>query len=232
MRREFITKAVGFISAVAGLGVLSFVLFPIVSYSVDGSTSFKSYLSPVPGEQILSVESVDYTKASNWFEEDNVVFETAETSKVRFYNLSIPKLGIEDATVAIGGEDLSESLIQYPGTALPGKRGNAVIFGHSILPQFYNPKDYLAIFSTLPTIKKSDQVIVRYDGITYTYKVEEIFEVEPTDLEILAQNITDSYVTLITCTPPGHPLRPKRLIVRARLDPLGTISDNGQNSWN
>ena len=228
--RKSAFKLIGLTSGILGFLVLAFVTLPIVSYNLADGTRFKEYLSPVPEGEVFASEKVDYTKASNWFKAAD--FDVSEVSKVRYYTLSIPKLGIENATVAIGGEDLTESLIQYPGTALPGKRGNAVIFGHSILPQFFNPKDYLSIFSTLPTMKKGDKLEIRYDGITYSYNVEELFEVSPTDLEILAKNITDSYVTLITCTPPGHPLRPKRLIVRARLDPLGTISDNGKSTWN
>ena len=47
-----------------------------------------------------------------------------------------------------------------------------------------------------------------------------MFEVLPTDLQILEQNRVDSYLTLVTCTPPGDPRKPKRLIVRARLAPV------------
>lgn len=221
-KKKLISKILGGISAFFGLSIIVYILFPIVSFRVSGETRFHEYLSPVPEGEVMAASEVDYTKASNWFDVPEPAFEA---SKVRYYSLSIPKLGIKDATVAIGGEDLEESLIQYPGTALPGKRGNAVIFGHSILPQFFNPKDYLSIFSTLPTIKKGDEVNIRYDGISYKFIVEDIFEVKPTDLEILAQNTTGSYITLVTCTPPGDPRRPKRLIVRARLDPLGTLSE-------
>jgi len=216
MRKKFAGKIFGFTSAIAGLVILVYVALPVVSYRLDNGTRFGEYLSPVPEGNVLAAD-VDYTKASNWFPDSNVDFDS---SKVRYYSLSIPKLKIEEATVAIGGENLSESLIQYPGTALPGKRGNAVVFGHSTLPMLYNPKDYNTIFSTLPTIKKGDEVDVRYDGISYNFTVEDVFEVKPTNLEILAQNTSDSYLTLVTCVPPGHPLSPRRLIVRARLNPL------------
>ena len=240
MKKRLVKRLLGVGSAIFGVVVLATVLLPIFSYKLAGGTQFDEYLSPVPdgdtlaSGEVLPAGDIDYTKASNWFEAPVDNFDSAEVSKVRYYNLSIPKLGIKEASVAIGGEDLEESLIQYPGTALPGKRGNAVVFGHSILPQFYNPKDYLSIFSTLPTIKKGDDIIIRYDGITYKYIVDELFEVKPTDLEILAQNTSDSYVTLVTCTPPGHPLRPKRLIVRARIDPNAVLTDNTNydNSWN
>jgi len=45
--------------------------------------------------------------------------------------------------------------------------------------------------------------------------VEKMIEVSPRDLSILAQRYDDSYLTLITCVPPGTYF--KRLIVRARL---------------
>jgi sortase A len=87
------------------------------------------------------------------------------------------------------------------------------------LPIFYNPENYLAIFSTLNRLKEGDEVIVNYDGIQFKFKVETLFEVKPTDIQILEQDSSDSYLTLVTCSPPGDPRKPKRLIVRARLTP-------------
>jgi sortase A len=191
---------------------------PIFLYEVSSPSVVDTYLSPIPSNPTINFEVPDYTKASSWF-----VGSTSGTDfsaiNIGYYNLSIPKLKIENAVVAIGGEDLAHNLIQYPGTAMPGKRGNAVVFGHSILPQFYNPKDYLSIFSTLPTLEKGDKIAVEYDGVSYQYQVEDVFEVKPTDIQILEQNTSDSFLTLVTCVPPGHPLRPKRLIVRARVVP-------------
>jgi sortase A len=212
-------KLIAISLGLTGTGIFAFTLMPIFMFDVATSTVAQNYLSPVPEDSYLepTEDSIDYTKASNWFEGDLPEFQL---SNVRFYSLTIPKLRISDATVAVGGEDLNDHLIQYPGTALPGKIGNAVIFGHSILPQYYNPENYISIFSTLPTMRKGDDVEVSYDGINYKYVVEDVFEVAPTDLEILAQNKSDSYLTLVTCTPPGDPRRPRRLIVRAKLVPF------------
>lgn len=202
-----------------GVGLICYVLFPLFLYELS-SPRFATYLSPIPESALASSESApDYTKVSNWFEGGKPA-ENFENSNIFHYTLSIPRLGIKKATVTIGGEDLAQSLIQYPGTAVPGKPGNSAVFGHSILPQFFNPKDYLSIFSTLPTLQKGDEILVEYDGVSYKYRVEDKFEVQPTDLQILEQNPSDSFLTLVTCTPPGHPLRPRRLIVRARVVPL------------
>lgn len=209
MNQKLILRVAAVVSGISGVVILAGVLYPIISYR-----------SPIVKEKVKSTqtEALDYTKASNWFI-GGAKREAFISQKVSFYTISIPKLKIENATVAIGGEDLAKSLIQYPGTALPGKIGNAVIFGHSILPLFYNPKDYIAIFSTLPTLKPGDEINVAYDGISYKYRVEEMFEVEPTDIQVLEQDKSDSFLTLVTCVPPGDPRKPKRLIIRARVVP-------------
>lgn len=211
------------------IGIGSFLVLnsalPILSYEIINAPSYKKIdlLSPVPQGEVKAAKDDPYPlnlrKASNWFVGAPELPENP--SKIRYYNISIPKLGIEGATTEVGGEDLSENLIHYKGTALPGKPGNAVVFGHSTLPQLFNPKDYLSIFSTLPKLKKGDDVQVDYDGIVYTFRIEEMFEVKPTDLSVLEQKYNDSYLTLITCVPPGTYLR--RLVVKARLVPPDTI---------
>lgn len=217
-------KILGGISALMGIGMIIYVVYPIISYEIQSQTRFVKFLSPLSSNDEIIYETgnirADMTDPNNWFVGDtNKPADSTSDSKVRYYTITIPKLKIANATVTVGGEDLQESLIQYPGTAYPGRRGNAVIFGHSILPQFFNPKDYLTIFSTLPKLKNNDPIYISIDGIKYTFLVESMFEVKPTDIEILEQNLSDSFISLVTCSPPGHPLKPKRLIVKARLAP-------------
>ena len=219
MNQKLILRISAIISGLSGLVILAGVLYPIVSYDSKFSANYDSLISPISETKGVTIEEVDYTRASNWFV-GGAKKEDFSASKVEYYTISIPRLKIENATVAIGGDDLSEHIIQYPGTALPGKRGNSALFGHSILPIFYNPKDYLSIFSLLPTLKKGDEIFVEYDGISFKYEVETMFEVLPTDLQVLDQDTTDSFLTLVTCVPPGDPRKPKRLIVRARVVPL------------
>ena len=222
MSRKTIFRISALISGVSGIVILAGVIYPIVSYNSIHTKNYTKLISPISEKYtgavkaVTSSQSVDYTQASNWFT-GGASKKDFFTSKVDYYTITIPKLKIENATVAIGGEDLSQHIIQYPGTALPGKRGNAALFGHSTLPIFYNPKNYISIFSLLPTLRKGDQIFVNYDGISYTYQVEEMFEVKPTDIQVLDQDSSDSFLTLVTCVPPGDPTLPRRLIVRARV---------------
>lgn len=220
MSQKLILRISALISGISGVIILVGVIYPIVSYEATYSRNFSGGLiSPISGADGINPSTdIDYTQASNWFT-GGAPKSDFDSSKVEYYTISIPKLKVQDAIVAIGGEDLSEHIIQYPGTALPGKRGNSALFGHSILPIFYNPKNYLAVFSLLPTLKNGDEIFVDYDGISYVYRVETMFEVLPTDIQVLEQDSSDSFLTLVTCVPPGDPRLPKRLIVRARVVP-------------
>lgn len=205
-----------------GLFLLSFATVPILAYQFLFSPRFTTLIKPVADDYLTSRSgavlgakqgNLDMSKASNWFPAAPRL--SSRPSKITHYTLSIPKLKINQAIVEIGGEDLGKSLIHYSGTALPGQFGNTVIFGHSVLPQFFNPKNYLTIFSTLPTLKPKDEIFVDFDGVVYKYVIEEMTEVKPNDLSALEQRYDDSYLTLITCVPPGTYLR--RLLVKARL---------------
>ena len=153
---------------------------------------------------------------ANWFSSTGTLpAALANNSNTIVYHLSIPAAKIDDAVVTLGSMDLKKSLVQYPQTALPGQPGNTVIFGHSVLPQFFNSKSYLTIFSTLYKLKEGDEIFVKYDNVTYKYQIVDMYEVQPTDLSVLEQRFDNRYLTLITCSPPGTWLR--RLILRAQI---------------
>lgn len=197
----------------SGIFLLGLVVWPILSFEILVTPKLSAMIiSPLPQTKVLGEKTSDLIQAANWFP---AAVTTTKSSKITGYTLSIPKLEIQDATVAIGGQNLSKSLIQWGGTALPGDFGTTVIFGHSVLPAFFNPKNYMTIFSTLPTLKEKDEIVVYFDGITYRYKVFEIEVVDPTDLSVFEQKFDDSYLSLITCVPPGTYWR--RMIVTARL---------------
>jgi len=190
--------------------------FPILVYQLKSLRfSRSSLVEPVENYSFAyeSNDYVNYDDYENWFYTSPKQF--FRETKITHYSLSIPKLGIENAVVTIGGGDLSKSLIHYPGTALPGEYGNAVVFGHSVLPQFFNPKNYKTIFSTLPTLKEGDEILIDFDGISYRYAVIKMVEVSPGDISVLEQRYNGEYLSLITCVPPGTYLR--RLVVRAKL---------------
>lgn len=198
----------------SGMLIIANVIWPIIYYELFTAPSLRpqEFLNPIPvtgaDEQEIdtkSFEVTDLTKPTNWFPQAQ--YSNGRESKITHYTLSIPKFEIKDAVVEIGGEDLAKSLIHYPGTAFPGELGATIVFGHSVLPQFFNPNNYISIFTLIPTLELGDEIIVKFDGITYTYHVIDKVEVKPTNLSVLDQPYDNEYLRLITCTPPGTYLR-------------------------
>lgn len=220
-----IASIISILCIFSGLSTLLWVIYPILSFELFYAPQLTGLVKPIPADVIkktlaydlpavLGTETIDYTKASVWFPKAINLRIASPTSS---YILDIPKLGIEKAGVMVGGEDLMKSLIHFTGP-LPGNYGNPIIFGHSTLLWFYNPKDYKAIFSKLPELKKNDAIDVTVDGVRYKYKVFEMKIVTPDDLSVLDQDYSFANITLVTCVPPGTYL--KRLVVRGRLESI------------
>lgn len=141
----------------------------------------------------------------------------------RNFSLSVPSLNIENArvesNVSSSKEEvyfpvLKHSIAHYEGTALPGEKGNVFLYGHSVLPTFYDPKDYLTIFSNLSKVKIGEEVVLSDYPRAYKYIIFEKRVVDPSALQFLNPH-PYSTVTLMTCVPPG--MTTKRLLVIGRL---------------
>jgi LPXTG-site transpeptidase (sortase) family protein len=143
------------------------------------------------------------------------------TNIPKYFTLSIPKLKITDAVIETNSTNLNpESLLgHYKGSALPGQAGNSFIYGHSVLPWFFNPNNYKTIFSTLDKLQSGDEFVINYNNKELKYKVETKLILLPNKVDPLAEfkprYLNESTVTLMTCYPAGT--RTKRLLVNAIL---------------
>jgi LPXTG-site transpeptidase (sortase) family protein len=163
------------------------------------------------------IDEIDYGNLSNWFSSNQV--QAAAPTNVS-YILDIPKLNIANALVKVGGVNIDHNLVQFNADATIGTYGAPVIFGHSMLRQFYNPKEsnrdrYKGIFSTIMTLEIGDAIHIRVGNVIYTYLVTSKKEVPPDDDYILAQNENAKQIKLVTCTPEGTFLR--RGVITAEL---------------
>ncbi|MBI3620328.1 class D sortase [Candidatus Roizmanbacteria bacterium] len=220
-----------YLSLTAGAFLLFWSLYPIISFEIYSKLFIeRSFRSPVPRSSLASsLEKAgavlgnynvfsnnlrDFTQASLWFPSVKQP-QSVGDFKIKSYVLSIPKLGIKEAKVVVGGEDLAKSLVQFLPRSLPGEYGNMVIFGHSSLPQLYNGHDYRTLFTYLPSLNKGDEIGVTVGDTTYRYEVYDMFVVKPDQVSVLEQQTDAAYLTLITCVPPGTLWN--RLVVKARL---------------
>jgi sortase A len=212
----------------AGALLFGYTFFPVISWQVYFAPAFASQKidAPIPTNKIISPASIgnllsnarsslgtDYTNAYNWYPG-----ASRGSKKIGSYKLSIPKIGIENAHVSNQDSDLTKHLVQFNTDSIPPKEGNSVIFGHSTLPQLYNPKDYKTIFANAYKLEVGDKILIDIANYKYSYKIESIVVVDPEDTSVLAQNFSDSFITIVTCTPPGTVW--KRLVIKARIEAL------------
>lgn len=223
-----------YITLTLGSFLLFWAFYPILSFEIYSRFFIqRRVIAPIPSSEIASSISLansvfgnyngfsnnlrDFTQVNLWFP---AKAQEASKTKVSIdqYYLSIPKLNIQRALVKTKGEDLSKSLIHYLPSSLPGEYGNVSIFGHSTLPQLYNTKDYKTIFTYLPSLNKGDKLYITLNGSDYEYEIFDMLVVKPDQVSVLEQKYDASYITLITCVPPGTYWN--RLVVKAKLNKL------------
>lgn len=224
-------RILGFLLFVIGVSTVVYVFSPLLIWQITLAPEIadSQITAPIPNRTLLTpnvirslitsslknVSGVDYTDASNWFP---TYHAATAAPKVSSYFLSIPKLGITNAFVSTVDTNLSNHLVSLSGTSVPPDKGNTVIFGHSTLPQLFDPKNYKTIFADAYKLQIGDTFNTTVNTVVYTYKIMSIIVVDPEDTTVLGQTYDDSYVTLITCTPPGTIW--KRLVIKARLQKL------------
>jgi sortase A len=230
--KKKIIRLLGLMLVLTGILITGYIFLPLLSWQIYFAPIFASQniAAPIPQTTIVSAASfqtllsqatdsltgVDYTNADNWF--PNFKHQKNGSQTVQKYSLSIPKLNIKNAVVSTVDTDLANHLVNYDGTAIPAGKGNAVVFGHSTLPQLYDAKNYKTVFTYLYELTPGDEIILNVANIVYKYRVENITVVDPNNTSILQQNFDDSYLTLVTCTPPGTIW--KRLAVRSRIEKI------------
>lgn len=232
-------RILGVCISLAGLIVVLYIFAPLVSFQFMYAPTFaaQKIVAPIPPATLIREEnntsnivedtsqaepassSADFTNAQNWFPGYNPSRKnSAQQKATAFYTLTIPKLKITDAVVSTIDNDLTRHLVNFGGTAVPPNNGTAVVFGHSTLTWLFNEKDYKTIFATAYKLGIDDDIVATVNGVAYDYKVFSVTVVNPNDMSLFEQNNDDSYLTLVTCTPPGTILY--RLVIRAKLQKL------------
>ncbi|BBD21777.1 MULTISPECIES: class C sortase [Streptococcus anginosus group] len=130
-----------------------------------------------------------------------------ESSGVMGY-ITIPKINVE-LPIYHGTSDsiLQTSIGHIEGSSLPvgGLGSHTILSGHRGLPS-------ARLFTNLDQLAAGDTFTLTVLNETYTYEVDQIRIVEPTDLSSLQLEPGKDYCTLVTCTPYG--VNTHRLLVR------------------
>ncbi len=137
-------------------------------------------------------------------------------------NIDAPVILSQDATEEMLQRDLQGGVIHYPGMAIPGRRGNSYIAGHSS-NYSWSAGSYNTIFRDLNQVVPGDRILVSEvlasgREVRHVYEVSLSEEVEADDARIFADS-QSSVLTLTTCWPLGTADR--RIMVKAYLTASG-----------
>ena len=129
------------------------------------------------------------------------------TTHQAFGMIVIPKInlvhpifdGIEESAIHWGPG-------HWPGSAVPGQRGNSVFAGHRVT--------HTRPFLDIDLLKPGDQIIFHLATATHTYEVTEHLIVGPNDVWITDPTNTPT-VTIFACHPKNSAA--KRYVVRGKL---------------
>ncbi len=231
---RMMARFVGLVILLIGFLMAAYTFYPIISYEIYVQPAFASqaFASPIPQTTIItqgSITSLLQNTAdqishladpndTSWLPQTNVdqYKEVGVTEQLSNYYISVPKLGIQDAYVSTTDNNVNLHLIHFPGTAIPPNVGNAAVFGHSTLPQWFDQHNPHAIFATALNLEVGDMINVTVGSKQYPYKVVKMTIVPADDTSYLAQDTDGSYISIVTCTPPGTTW--KRLVIKAKLE--------------
>ncbi|EGT3615414.1 class D sortase [Clostridium perfringens] len=120
--------------------------------------------------------------------------------------LNIPKIDLEIGIIeGVRYEDIKYVVGHFPGTPMPGEKGNFAIAGHRV-------SYFGEAFKDIDKLQKGDKVNVTYQGKEYTYEVTDMYEVTPSETEALNPT-KDATMTIVTCTIDAK----NRVIVKGKL---------------
>lgn len=127
-------------------------------------------------------------------------------------NITAPIIVPSGTTQTELNRALNDGAVLYPGSSLPGQKGEVMITGHSSTYP-WNKTPYGKIFSLLDKLEEGDMISLVYSNTQYDYRVTGKQIVGANEVKIYSAD--ESRLTLMTCWPIGTSL--KRLVVRAEL---------------
>lgn len=156
----------------------------------------------------ISENGIHWTLTDEEKEEYNQILKIDSTSAMGY--IDIPKINCK-LTIYHGTDDivLRTGVGHMEGTSFPvgGEGSHCVLSGHRGLPS-------AKLFTDLDKLVEGDTFSLTVLNETFTYEVDKIRVVEPTDLSELQIEASRDYCTLVTCTPYG--VNTHRLLVRGR----------------
>lgn len=210
-----IKNVLGILLIVAGIsliGVTIWMKYDTYKQQQAVLDSFKNLAFDVPegesqNDEATLEEENESIKVENSETKENKKPEKAQLEEGNGIGvLNIPKIDLEIGIIeGVRYEDIKYVVGHFPGTPMPGEKGNFSIAGHRV-------SYFGEAFKDIDKLENGDKVNVTYNGKEYTYEVTDMYEVTPSQTEAL-EPTKDATMTIVTCTIDAK----NRVIVKGKL---------------
>jgi LPXTG-site transpeptidase (sortase) family protein len=191
--KETTLKIIAFIFIFSGLGLLTFIFFPIAQQELRYNFDQMSRVKYVIGTEQLAT------------------FEKPLNPPDTAFSIIIPKIGaaapiIDDIDFTDPNDylpALKKGVAHARGSGIPNQKGNVFLFAHAS-DAFWNVTQYNAIFYLIGKLNTGDEIDIFYRGVQYKYEVYDKKIVNADSSQYLGTLIPDAKtLTLETGYPEG-----------------------------
>jgi len=195
MRLARVLGVVGRVFITAGVLILLFVAYQLWGTGIREAQSQRSlkdeFAQRVDGDSSGTTTTTTPGATVPPTVAPSVATTVAEGDAVA--HIQIPAIHVDKIVVeGVGVPDLKKGPGHYPGSPLPGQKGNAAIAGHRTT--------YGAPFNRIDELKAGDQITVTTVQGTFHYEVRKHLVVKPNQTEVL-KDYHDDRLTLTSCNP-------------------------------
>lgn len=181
---------IGFLIFLLGLGI-SLTKYSMIFYDdYKRNKQIETYFEKTPKITDVTVDIDDN-------EIDESIKEKAGSPVYDYIGvLEITKIDLKRGFLNIGdkGNNVNKNIQVIKGSDMPDvTNGNLIIAAHS-------GNSSIAFFNKLYKLSNGDNANVYFNGIKYTYKVADSYEVEKTGQVVIHRNNDKNCLTLITCS--------------------------------
>jgi LPXTG-site transpeptidase (sortase) family protein len=193
---------VAIILIIAGLAMIAYPIYLRIQARLEQSRLEQAFIEQWQKYHIEAIGGKDNQQEPSFPKWDEFPPTQLEIPAV---DLSVQVVAVTD--MGVFSRKLNQPPSYYPESVFPGEVGNLLIAGHRGGPAGY--------FHKLFDLNPGDEIILRTPKEDYFYEVEEVFSVEPTQVEVIAP-LDYAAITLTTCQRVGSVSSAKRLIVRGK----------------
>lgn len=186
-------RKIGIIMIMTGILLLSFYFAYYFGISNKEKEEIDNYITET---SIIDESNISHEETNEEIIEEVKQEEQKQVVKKLDYKaiLEIPKINLKNGLVETtkNFDSINYAISIDKNSNYPNENGNFILYAHS-------GSSRIAFFKNLNKVDISDNVIVYYEGIKYTYKITNKYEIEKNGKLKVFKYEGKKLITLLTC---------------------------------